>query len=152
MEPARTVEVIVHDLSLPRDSAENIGWGFFSAVSILIGPEFSGEVLELSGENAGILVKRCPVLVHGMIPDADHQHSFSPCMAFVLAVVPLRNKSYAARFVGTLCTGDRQCEIKIELPLKFGAGETPDKKTVRGGTYWKSFFWCPVCVGPFPFF
>ncbi|MGA8777755.1 hypothetical protein [Methanoregula sp.] len=31
-----------------------------------------------------------------------------------LSAVPLLNKDYSARFVRTMCTGDRQCEIKIE--------------------------------------
>jgi hypothetical protein len=35
-------------------------------------------------------------------------------MALVLSAVPLLNKNYTARFVRTMCTGDRQCEIKIE--------------------------------------
>jgi hypothetical protein len=34
-------------------------------------------------------------------------------MALILTTVPLLNKNYSARFVRTMCTGDRQCEIKI---------------------------------------
>ena len=35
-------------------------------------------------------------------------------MALTLTAVPLLNKNYTARFVRTMCTGDRQCEIRIE--------------------------------------
>ena len=35
-------------------------------------------------------------------------------MALTLTTVPILNKGYSARFVRTMCTGDRQCEIKIE--------------------------------------
>ncbi|MDD4137393.1 MAG: hypothetical protein PHT99_05800, partial [Methanoregula sp.] len=38
---------------------------------------------------------------------------FRRCMAFTLTSVPLLNKKYSARFVRTMCTADRQCEIKI---------------------------------------
>jgi hypothetical protein len=35
-------------------------------------------------------------------------------MVLTLTTVPLLNKGYSARFVRTMCTGDRQCEVKIE--------------------------------------
>jgi hypothetical protein len=35
-------------------------------------------------------------------------------MALTLTAVPLLNNKYTARFVRTMCTGDRQCEVKIE--------------------------------------
>jgi hypothetical protein len=34
-------------------------------------------------------------------------------MALILTAVPQLNNNYSARFVRTMCTGDRQCEIKI---------------------------------------
>jgi hypothetical protein len=35
-------------------------------------------------------------------------------MAFTLTAIPGLNTRYSVRFVRTMCTGDRQCEIKIE--------------------------------------
>jgi hypothetical protein len=45
-------------------------------------------------------------------------------MALTLTTVPSLNKKYTARFVRTMCVGDRQCELKIE------AAE-PDKETEK---------------------
>jgi hypothetical protein len=48
-------------------------------------------------------------------------------MALTLTTVPLLNKGYSARFVRTMCMGDRQCEIKIEEVKKPDTNE-PGKK------------------------
>ena len=50
------------------------------------------------------------------LPDrgAEDTSTFRKCMALTLTTVPILNKGYNARFVRTMCTGDRQCEIKIE--------------------------------------
>jgi hypothetical protein len=34
-------------------------------------------------------------------------------MAFTLTGIPRLNREFSARFVRTMCTGDRQCEIKV---------------------------------------
>jgi hypothetical protein len=34
-------------------------------------------------------------------------------MVFTLSGIPRLNKDCSARFVRTMCTGDRQCEIKV---------------------------------------
>jgi hypothetical protein len=115
MELARSVQTIAHDLSLPVSTAHELAQSIRTATTILFGPEYGSEALELSGDNVVIIIKRCPFLIHGHMPAADHAHAFSRCMALTLTAVPLLNKKYAARFVRTMCTGDRQCEIKIEI-------------------------------------
>lgn len=131
MELSRTVEAIVHDLSLPKKTAPDIARGIFTALSILFGPELSGEIIGHSDDRAVIIVKRCPFIVHGIMLGADCGTSFSRCMALVLTAVPLINKNYSARFVRTMCTGDRQCEIKIEIaPVSGDKEKKTDGKTI----------------------
>ncbi len=83
---------------------------------IFFGPEFSAEALEVAPERAVIIVKRCPFHTGAMEVGGggDDCPVFRRCMAFTLTAVPLLNPEFTARFVRTLCTGDRQCEIKIE--------------------------------------
>jgi len=114
MEIACMLRDVVNDCFLPVKDAREIARSIQSATIILFGPEYGGEVIELAGDSAVILVKRCPFLIHGHTLATEHEHVFSRCMALTLSAVPLLNKDYLARFVRTMCTGDRQCEIKIE--------------------------------------
>ncbi|MGA7799043.1 MAG: hypothetical protein WB986_10525 [Methanoregula sp.] len=114
MELARMVQDVVHDCSLPARNAQEIARSFQIATVILFGPEYGGETIGLADDGATVLVKRCPFLIHGHTLATDHEHTFSRCMALTLTAVPLLNKNYTARFVRTMCTGDRQCEIRIE--------------------------------------
>ena len=61
-----------------------------------------------------VLVKRCPLPASNLDRGAGDPSTFHKCMVLTLTTVPLLNKGYSARFVRTMCTGDRQCEIKIE--------------------------------------
>jgi hypothetical protein len=114
MELGRMVRSIAHDCSLPVRDAKECARTVQVATIVLFGPEYGGEILELSNDNAVIIVRRCPFLYHSYTLAADHEHTFARCMALTLTAVPLLNNKYTARFVRTMCTGDRQCEIKIE--------------------------------------
>ena len=97
---------------------------------------YGGETIGLSDDDAVVIVKRCPFLSHGHMLATDYEHVFSRCMALVLSAVPLLNENYTARFVRTICTGDRQCEIKIEKKAKrlVRRRQRCDKKNTRTGS------------------
>jgi hypothetical protein len=122
-ELAHQVQTITHDLSLPVQDAHEIARSVQIATIILFGPEYGGETIKMSDKDAVVIVKRCPFLSHSQMLAADHEHAFTRCMALVLSAVPLLNKNYTARFVRTMCTGDRQCEIKVEKKPE------PERKT-----------------------
>jgi hypothetical protein len=105
---------IIHDLSLPTSNAGMLADSLRVVMGILFGPDYSAETLEISPGGAVVLVKRCPL--PACLPDrgAEDTSTFRKCMALTLTTVPILNKGYNARFVRTMCTGDRQCEIKIE--------------------------------------
>jgi len=122
MELGRMVQTIAHDCSLPARDAEEIARTIQIATAILFGPEYCGESMKVSDDRAVMIVKRCPFLDHVRTLPADHEHIFSRCMALTLTAVPQLNEKYTARFVRTMCTGDRQCEIKIERNPETGSG------------------------------
>jgi len=113
MELSRTASEIARYLSLPVGNAKQLAGTMRIVLTILFGPGFSGEVLEVSSDRSVIIMKRCPLIEHGTGEDLPVHPAFRKCMAFTLTAVPLLNKNYSARFVRTMCSGDRQCEIKI---------------------------------------
>jgi hypothetical protein len=96
-------------------------------MGIFFGPDYTAETLEISSSGAVVLVKRCPLPDSGLDRESGDPSTFHKCMVLTLTTVPLLNKGYSARFVRTMCTGDRQCEIKIEEVKKPDASE-PGKK------------------------
>jgi len=105
----------VRDLALPVKNAREIATSLHTVMSVLFGPELKCETLEVSDDGAVVLIKRCPFLTHGYTPGTPTDRFFPRCMALVLTTVPSLNSTYGARFVRTMCMGDRHCEIKIEV-------------------------------------
>lgn len=114
MEVAKIAFSIAKNLSLPVGNAKELAETMRVVVVILFGPGFKSETLEISKEGAVIIVKRCPLLSEGYDLGTDGNRTFRKCMAFTLTSPPLLNKSFSGRFVRTMCTGGRQCEIKIQ--------------------------------------
>ena len=113
MEAATILPDIVKSLSLPVGTAQELAETMRTVMVILFGPEFTSETLEVSKEGAVILVKRCPLIAAGYASGTVGERTFRKCMAFTLTGVPRLNTEFSARFVRTMCTGDRQCEVKV---------------------------------------
>jgi len=123
MELAGSACTAARDLALPVRTAKDLASTLFTILTIFFGPQFSGEALEVALDRAVIIVKRCPFHDAAMGAAGDGNCPvFRRCMAFALTAVPLLNKEYSARFVRTLCTGDRQCEITIEKKAAGASG------------------------------
>lgn len=122
MELARTVAGYARDIPLTARNAKEIAETLWTVLSILYGPPYKAEVLELEGDKAVIIVKRCPFIEDEEVPGCTGDCIFHKCLALTLASVALLNKKYSARFVRTMCTGDRQCEIKVAVE------EEPDNR------------------------
>ena len=114
MELSRKAYDIINDLSLPMGNAAELAEGLQLVMGIFFGPDYKSETLEVSEHGAVILVKRCPLPASSHDRNGRDVSTFHKCMVLTLTTVPLLNKGYSARFVRTMCTGDRQCEIKIE--------------------------------------
>jgi hypothetical protein len=109
------VRDVVRDLALPVRNAKELATSMQIVLAILFGPDYRNETFEVSEDGAVILIKRCPFILHGNIAGAAPQGFFSRCMALTLTTIPLLNEKYTARYVRTMCSGDRHCEIKIEV-------------------------------------
>jgi hypothetical protein len=114
MELSHTAFAIARDLCLPTETAQDLAETMRIVMVILFGPGFRNEALKVSPDRSVILIKQCPLIEHGATSGSPGNPVFRRCMAFTLTAVPLLNNQYSARFVRTICTGDRQCEIKIE--------------------------------------
>ena len=114
MEISIMVDEIIHDLSLPVSNAYELAESMRTVMAILFGPDYKSETLEFSNDGAVILVKRCPLPAPYHNSGTGDIPAFHRCMALTLTTIPYLNKKYSARFVRTMCTGDRQCELKIE--------------------------------------
>ena len=126
MELARLVYDAVRDLALPVKNARELATSMQIIMTIFFGPDNRGEAFEVSSDGAVLLIKRCPLLESGYTRGAGDIRTFHKCMALVLTTIPLLNNKYSARYVRTMCTGDRQCEIKIEAQK-----QTEQKKPER---------------------
>jgi len=104
---------IVGELSLPAGNARELADSLRTVMTILFGPDYKSETLEFSDNGAVVLVKRCPLPERCLSAGTGDTPTFRRCMALTLATIPHLNKEYSARFVRTMCTGDRQCELKI---------------------------------------
>ena len=113
IEIAKMAGHIIRDLSLPVGTAHDLAISLQNVTIILFGPDYRGDVLDVSDDGAVILVKRCPFLAHTADLGINNDRAFTKCMALSLAAVPRINKKYSIRYVRTICTGDRQCEMKI---------------------------------------
>lgn len=113
MEAGASAFEIAKTLSLPVGTAKDLAETMRIIMVILFGPEFKSETLEVSKDGAVIVIKRCPFLSGRIDADSTDGHAFRKCMAFTLTAVPRLNNGFSARFVRTMCTGDRQCEIKV---------------------------------------
>lgn len=127
MELSRTAYGIVRDLSLPRRNSYELAETMRTIMTILFGPGYRSEALPLPDDGAVILVKHCPLLEHGSGPGCSVGCSFHRCLALTLSTIPLLNKKYRARFVRTLCTGDRQCELKVEIDPEPDVKKEPER-------------------------
>ena len=113
MEVAGAAFTIAKNLSLPVDTAHELAETMRTVMVILFGPEFKSETLEISKDGAVIIFRRCPLIAAGYNAGTDGDRTFRKCMAFTLSSIPRLNKDFSARFVRTMCSGDRQCEVRI---------------------------------------
>lgn len=104
---------IVKDLELPVKNAHDLAESLRTVFVILFGPEYKSETIDVSEEGSVILIKRCPFLDKGYETGAKGEHTFPRCMALTLMTIPSLKKDCSARYVRSMCTGDRQCEIKV---------------------------------------
>jgi hypothetical protein len=127
MEAAGNAFTIAKNLSLPTGTVQDLAETMRTVMVILFGPEYKSETLEISKDGSVIIIRRCPLLAAGYDAGTDGDRTFRKCMALILTGIPRLNKDFSARFVRTMCSGDRQCEIKVAKSVP----PAVDKKTKK---------------------
>lgn len=115
MELSRISAEIAHELTLPVRNAVELSETMGIIMTVLFGPLYKSEVLKLDGDRAVTVVQACPFIEEGIALGCTGDCLFHRCLALTLTSIPRLNKNYEARYIRTMCTGDRQCEIKIEV-------------------------------------
>jgi hypothetical protein len=128
MDLSRMVSEIARNLKLPSGNARDLAETLRTIMTILFGPGFKNESLEVADDASVIVIKRCPLLDHGYQIGTDGAGTFHKCMALTLTAVPRLNDKYSARFVRTMCSGDRQCEVKVTRNEPSGTEKKNEKK------------------------
>ncbi|MDO8872441.1 MAG: hypothetical protein Q7V05_06900 [Methanoregula sp.] len=123
---SRRAVTIARDLALPVKNAHDLAESMRTVMIILFGPDYKSETIDVSDEGSVIIIKRCPFLDKGYEMGANGEHTFLRCMALTLMTVSSLKKDYPARYVRSMCSGDRQCEIKVSTEK--------NRKQLRAGT------------------
>jgi hypothetical protein len=113
MEVAESAVTLARNLSLPVGTAQDLAETMRTVMVILFGPEFRSETIEVSKDGSVLIIRYCPLLSAGYDSGSDGERTFCKCMAFTLSSIPRLNRDFSARFVRTMCSGDRQCEFKV---------------------------------------
>ncbi|MDD1672171.1 MAG: hypothetical protein LUO82_04150 [Methanomicrobiales archaeon] len=93
--------------------ADRLSSSLLKILTILFGPEFRGEILDLSSDRAVLLMKKCPFLLRCLECGSSTSTVFHPCMAFCISATESLNKDFSLRFVRAMCLGDKNCEIRV---------------------------------------
>lgn len=104
---------IARAADLKVSSADRLAHSLLKILTILFGPEFRGEILDLSGDRAVILMKKCPFLLRCLECGGSTGTVFHPCMAFSISAVESLHKDFSLRYVRAMCLGDKNCEIRV---------------------------------------
>ena len=128
IELSRRAVSIAQDLELPVKNAHDLAESMRTVMIILFGPDYKSETIDVSDDDSVIVIKRCPFLDKGNETGAHGEHTFPRCMALTLTTVPGLKKDFSVRYVRSMCTGDRQCEMKVSLEKKPDTTENENKK------------------------
>ncbi|MDP3396010.1 MAG: hypothetical protein Q8S57_05010 [Methanoregula sp.] len=128
IELASRALTVVKDLGLPEKNAHDLAESVRTVMIILFGPDYKSETIDVSDDETVILIRRCPFIDTGYESGTTGEHTFLRCMALTLTMVPALNNKYSARYVRSMCTGDRQCEIKVSSEKKLEPVESGNKK------------------------
>lgn len=113
MELGRDALDIAKAFQLPVTRAAEVARALRIITVLLFGPEFRYEVLEISEDRATLITRTCPFLGGAREYGGTAKNLFPKCLAYSVAVVETLNPRFTARFVRSLCMGDRTCEMSV---------------------------------------
>lgn len=109
-------KAMAESLRLPAGNALEIDSTLGIISSIIMGPEFRGEILDSGEERVVGRIDGCPMLnAHRNLGQDKPTGTASHCQAFCGSSVESLNQRYTMRYTKRMCTGDDHCEYAIEI-------------------------------------
>jgi hypothetical protein len=106
---------IARSLRLPIKNAQDLGQSMSTVMTILFGPDYKDEAMDVGEDGSVVIVKHCPFVAEAIGVGASPDRAFKRCLAFTLSMQKTLNPEYKSRYVRAMCMGDRQCEIKVDV-------------------------------------
>lgn len=110
---AQEARALAASANLPVSDARDLVGTLRGIFTIFFGPESRTEEIPMSSGRAVLMITRCPFMMREHEIRGEHECLLSRCLAFSIAAVEALNPEYTLRFVRSMCTGDRTCELKI---------------------------------------
>jgi hypothetical protein len=105
---------IARSLQLPVKNSKDLAQSMSTIRSILFGPDYKDEAMDVGEDGSVVIVKHCPLVAEATGIGASSDRAFRRCLAFSLSVQKNLNPNYKSRYVRAMCMGDHQCEIKVD--------------------------------------
>ena len=113
MHLAREARALAGSTNLPTADARDLMETLRVIFGVFFGPDLRTEEIFINADRAVLMIKRCPFIAREMEMRAGPEHLLSRCLSFSIATIEALNPAYTLRFVRSMCTGDRTCELKI---------------------------------------
>ncbi len=111
---AREARSVADSFRLPTGNAEELMSTLQLIQLVFFGPEMRTEEVPITVDRAVLVIRRCPFAVREMeMRAAGNEHLLSRCLAFSIAAIEELNPAFTMRYVRSMCTGDRTCELRI---------------------------------------
>lgn len=99
--------------NLPAENAREIMDTLRIVFLVFFGPDLRTEEIPINSDRSVLMIKRCPFMARNLAMKGGSECLLSRCLAFSIATVESLNPGFTLRFVRSMCSGDRTCELKI---------------------------------------
>ncbi len=110
---AGEAKAFAESANLPAGNAGEIMDTLRIIFLVFFGPDLRTEEIPINAERSVLMIKRCPFIARELAMRGGTECLLSRCLAFSIATVEVLNPGFTLRFVRSMCTGDRTCELKI---------------------------------------
>jgi predicted ArsR family transcriptional regulator len=110
----REMASVAQAFCLPTEDAADLAMTVGVLVTVLFGPGFEGEPLEVTDERAVLRFTRCPFVAMARELGVNPGHAYIACNAFKTALIESLNEEYKSTVLWARCFDNAICELTIE--------------------------------------